>query len=644
LNPETLFFLAKITVGGFGVTIAQVMSRVIHRRTGETKYIALYWFATALSVFVSIHTFYTGNKMGAVQAKYSTAQYETLLDQRTLQEERLRALQGEFNTYLNGEYERKRAKYWYTVAESERQDYVKRINEAADKVEAINKKLLNYQDNEAKETVTNDSTYEGIANDIVTLFDYLGFYEVDPRSPEILVIIMNYFVLIGFALIPDLVGPFFIAYGIVGAKGGTRRQKEEPGSQLMRRLWAAATDQPMPIEAGDRELEKLKNKPFSRLKSHELKLLLKDAKSIVDVIPTLKTRIFMEAAPDSGKTTLIQMLMKRAMAKGEMLPNNSKLYIFDLQDPEQGKWPAWARVFGQGQNIESVKEGFSELRNLKEQGKQKQHVFVIVDEGMEMAGMYEQKYKKQLGDEYSWIISFARQKGFSLLFSTVVGTGKAVGTEGMARIKGAYAYKLNLLYHPTSRVRCALLQVGGMEPDYYSVPNIREIERVTKPNIGTMLQTKASQVVRVAKQGGTALKKIVPVKYEELPDELESYQGFEDTGTENRTTPVPPVPAEYERESEPKQSKIVPLRTSTSVPPYQQNRTTFGKSVPPDIRKAYQQVTEEQERLIIQLMNENVSDNNIIKEVFGSRPTPKFRKWLKAVRWMNGTGKERMVN
>lgn len=638
-NPETLFFIAKIAVGGFGVSAAQILSRIIHRRTGEKKYLALYWFATSVSVFVSIHTFYTGNKIGAVQAKYSTAQYETLLQQKELREASLMTLQGEFRTYLAGEYERKKAKYWFTIAEGERQAYLEKIKEATEKVDEVTDKLLNYQDNDAKETVTNDSTYENIAHDIVVLASY--WYDVDPRSEEIIVILMNYFILISFSLIADICGPFLVAYGVVGPRG--KRRKEEKGNDFIRKLWYAATNQPVPLDADkEKELDRLRARPFSKLRSHELKMLLKDAKSVVDVIPTLKTRIFMEAAPDSGKTTLIQMLIKQAMARGEMTPDNSQLYIFDLQDAEKGKWPYWANLYGLNQNIESVKEGFTQLKALKDQGKQKKHVFVIVDEGMEMAAMYEEKYKKALGTEYSWIISFARQKGFGLLFSTVVGTGKAVGTEGMARIKGAYAYKINLLYHPVSKIRCALLQVGGIEPDYYRVPHIRDIDKITRPGLTTLVRTTASQalsgttqVVRKLHQAGTEKLKTVPVEYESVPETYQAFTG----GTDQRTTPVPPVPVENQREIRKEENKIVPLRTTHS-----ENRTTFNGNVPGDIRKAYQQVTEEQERTILDMVARGESDNNIIKEVFGSKPTPKFRKWLKAVKWMNGIGRrERMA-
>lgn len=633
-NAETLFVLAKIVVGGLGCTMAQVLGRIVHRYTGETKYLALYWAATTLSVIVSITTFYSGNEIGAEQAKYTSHKYQTLLAQKESHAEHLNALKKDFNAYLDGEFLRLKRKHWYTVAESQKTEKLTKIKEASEKLDDIYTKLMEYQDAEGGGTVSANSTYVKMVDDFVTLFDF------NPLLAKKLVILLNFSILIAFSLIPDLAGPFLVAFGIVGTKG-VSKTKETPGNDLMKRLWHAASNQPLLPDVEDKELAKLRNKAFSKLKSHELKALLKDAKNIVKVIPTLKTRIFLEAAPDSGKTTLMQMLIKEAMAKGEMLPNNSKLFIFDLQDEEKGKWPAWAKVFGQNQSIPSIKKGFDELKVLKEQGKQKDHVFILVDEGMEMAKMYEDYYKEPLGNEYSWIISFARQKGFSLFFSTVVGTGKAVGTEGLASIKDAYAYKINLLYHPVSNIRCALLKIGGMEADYYNIPNCKNLNQTIQPSFRTKLNEKIGgtmQLVRQVKQAGTHLRDIVPVDSEpNVPEE--DYVVFQDTGTANRTTPVPPVPAEYIKENRQERTNIVPLVRKT-VPPNrtstEEARTTLKKSVPPWVKNAYQNISGQQERTILDMANEGVSHNNIIKQIFGTTPTPKYRKWLKAVLWMNG--------
>jgi hypothetical protein len=463
-----------VSLGGIGTTAAQVFGAVIYRKTGEAYYNRLFWAATTLSITVSILAYYTDESKSAVNAKYSTAHYQALQSIQETFKKRVEALTKEKEDYLTGEYKRKRAKHYYTVAERELDKRKAQIKAAQAKLDKASEELLKYQSGQT-ESKTDQVTAIGIYSKFTkdSLVSVGAYAETRHNWFKT---VMPLLMMIMFSVIPDLIGPKLFAYGVVGA---VKRKKKltlidryfnliEFVKTLREGRYERVSEEveepepehiPTPNEE-QQQITKLERRSVRDLNVNELKLLLSHSPNLVDSIPTLKGRYYVEASPNAGKTTFLQMMLQKAIENGEISPGKCILRIHDLKPFEPGKWPSWAEIKGSEYNIDEIVESLDEMHNWAKNKLQKLPVYIIQDEQLQISDAYLEKYKEPVGKKYTWALTFARDLNYSLAVATQLGTADADGTPGRATLRSRYDMHIFLIFDKIEDIRFAYVDLG----------------------------------------------------------------------------------------------------------------------------------------------------------------------------------------
>lgn len=608
LNPAIWFLFSKIAVGGIGTTAAQIYGAVLYRKTGESYYAIIFWMATCLSISVSILTYYANDTRGAVTAKYATQQYQTLSTQKENYEDRVKNLKRVRNAYFDGEYtlqlNRRKAgkRNYYTRAEQTLATKEDQIAKAQEKLDKANEALIAYQ---TKQTASSDevnakSTYAGFSRDALVS---IGAYNDDTH--DWFKTIMPLLILLMFSTIPDLTGPKLLAYGLIGDIPNRRRKTLIARYKGLKKTYLTIVadmkgDLPLETEETEasmqstkvevdldekeqRRINKLEGRSIKDLTTKDINDILAQAPDIVEAIPTLKGRHYIEASPDAGKTTLLRMLIFKAIERGEIAPGKCILRIHDMKPFKPGVWPEWAEVKGSNYNIAEIKASLEEMEGWARNGVKKPPVYVIQDEQLQIADDYLEKYKEPIGKKYTWLITFARTLDYYFTLATQLGTAETDGTPGRAGLRNRYDMQIQIIYDKISNLRFAVVGLGYRKR-FFNLPNFKHefpySSTTKKPN-------------PAAQEAKPSIKQELP----ELPTEL------------------------------PKSNNVIPIQ---KLKPKAQ-ATPNKEGLPRDLQKYYDQTEPNQRELILSMKEKGESNNQIIKTVFGCNPTPAKRKCLKAV-------------
>ncbi len=643
LNPDALLTIAKVITVGIGISTAQVYGAIVFRKTHESKWLWMYVIATVLSIFISAFTFYTSIERGAVQGKYSTEEYQTLLKQKEFKIQRLKQLVNDKTRETNELY----SVGHKTSARLRAAEYDKRIEKQNDQIDKLNDQIIIYQQSTSKNTVTVENTYKNFSKDFLFIFG-VG----DLPTIEWFAATLKLGLLLFFAAIPDLVGPWLLAYGYVPGKN-TRPSKEEDitlSQRMMQGLWYGLTGQnepPKTVDEAAKERDKLLNTPLNKMDTSKLKGLVKDAPSITDYLPTLETRIYLVAPSGSGKTVLMQWLIRKMLQNGEFVVGRDRLVIMDPKPSTAGKWPTFAELVGTGYKLEPILAKYDELNSVfrkrcdlpeKERGKQPKY-FVIQDEvywcSLEAA---KDPYKIQFGDKYSFLLTQTREFNMFFIAATQLSTALSEGTKGQTGVKRNYEFLIEILYDKAHKFRCARMAVSGLRPEFYRIPHMKGTaptasSKFSLKAIAANAKTHAPTITENLRKTISRTTGTQVVRERDYPDKDAPFSDGESRGGTQLVRPS--VPAQYYYEND---QKVPDEKCTTDLPGTQVVRPSTSQSWV----GAYSNiVTELQEEAILAQYDNGASHNNIIKNVFNSDPSPKTRKMLKAILIKNNKIKEK---
>jgi hypothetical protein len=202
---ETYTYYIKC-LPGLGISIAQLACLIIYFFNNEKFMVRLYWFATVLSIFISICTFHAVARLGDISARHGSREYNDLITEQNVYVEDLKRVRDERDKVSGIYFKWDNASKWsvkrdyYDQKETEIKNRIKKIQNDIDT-------LLKSSD-EKIEVISAITTYEGLADDIVTFFS--------PTCPlkTRLVLSLTYFLLVGTAVVLDLTGPRLITFAL----------------------------------------------------------------------------------------------------------------------------------------------------------------------------------------------------------------------------------------------------------------------------------------------------------------------------------------------------------------------------------------------------------------------------------------------